>query len=227
MRESAGAGRRQFVAAGVAGRNARTLSYDGWPLVKSARGFGRWRGSKRTSSIGFGSTAFYQAELPRLGFAPLPAHGCRRFAAVAVSVRVANKEEVLVLAGRARVEIGSWFESPLHPAGTRMEAFGYREGMCPEAEAASREVVNLPTHRKVSPAVAERTLEFLRKQARSEIMMKRLLDIVAAGLGLVVLSPVLALVALLVKCGSPGPIFFRHERMGKSTRPCCGWEHSC
>jgi len=47
-----------------------------------------------------------------------------------------------------------------------MEAFGYRQGMCPEAEAASREVVNLPTHQKVSMAIAERTLDFLRKQAR-------------------------------------------------------------
>jgi dTDP-4-amino-4,6-dideoxygalactose transaminase len=111
-------------------------------------------------------TAFYQAELPRIGFAALPASVVDGLPLLRYPVRVANKEAVLASAVRSRVEIGSWFEIPLHPAGTRMEAFGYRDGMCPEAEAASREVINLPTHRKVSPAVAERTLEFLRKQAR-------------------------------------------------------------
>jgi dTDP-4-amino-4,6-dideoxygalactose transaminase len=47
-----------------------------------------------------------------------------------------------------------------------MELFGYRQGMCPEAEAASREVINLPTHPKVHANAAERTLAFLRKFAR-------------------------------------------------------------
>jgi perosamine synthetase len=111
-------------------------------------------------------TAFYQAELPRIGFAPLPGAVVEGLPLLRYPVRVANKEQVLSLAGTSRVEIGSWFEIPLHPKGTRMEAFGYRQGMCPEAEAAAREVVNLPTHRKTSMAVAERTLEFLRKQAR-------------------------------------------------------------
>ena len=111
-------------------------------------------------------TAFYQAELPRFGFAPLPASVVEGLPLLRYPVRVDNKEQVLSNAGRSRVEIGSWFEVPLHPKGTRMEAFGYRQGMCPEAEAASREVVNLPTHQKVSMAIAERTLDFLRKQAR-------------------------------------------------------------
>ncbi len=51
------------------------------------------------------------------------------------------------------------------------------------------------------------------------MMIKRLLDIVAAGFGLLLLSPLLALVAFLVKSGSAGPIFFRHERMGRGFRP--------
>ena len=49
--------------------------------------------------------------------------------------------------------------------------------------------------------------------------MKRLTDIVAAGLGLFVLSPLLAIVALLVRCGSSGPALFRQERMGRNFRP--------
>jgi lipopolysaccharide/colanic/teichoic acid biosynthesis glycosyltransferase len=50
-------------------------------------------------------------------------------------------------------------------------------------------------------------------------MMKRLLDLVVAGLGVIVLSPLLMFVALLVKCTSAGPILFRHERIGKGFRP--------
>jgi len=50
-------------------------------------------------------------------------------------------------------------------------------------------------------------------------MLKRLLDIAASGLGLLLLSPLLAVVALLVKYGSPGPVIFRHKRMGKGSKP--------
>lgn len=45
--------------------------------------------------------------------------------------------------------------------------------------------------------------------------LKRLLDIVAAAIGIVVLSPFLVLVALAVKITSPGPVFYRGERTGR------------
>ena len=111
-------------------------------------------------------TAYYQAELPRWGFAPLNVVGVEDLPMLRYPVRVANKNEVLRLAMKHGVEIGSWFEIPLHPAGTRMESFGYRPGMCPEGEAASRETINLPTHRKVDTTMAERTIKFLKKYAR-------------------------------------------------------------
>src|SRR4051794_4869213 len=44
---------------------------------------------------------------------------------------------------------------------------------------------------------------------------KRGLDVIAAILGLIVLSPVLALIALAVKLGDGGPVFFRQERVGR------------
>ncbi len=111
-------------------------------------------------------TAFYHARLPSLGFAPLEYPDAARLPLLRYPVRVANKQEVLERAIAARVEIGSWFEVPLHPAGTSLETFGYRVGMCPEGEAACREVINLPTHRRVSEEVAERTLKFLQKEGR-------------------------------------------------------------
>jgi len=51
-----------------------------------------------------------------------------------------------------------------------------------------------------------------------QLMVKRLLDVVGAGLGLMVLSPVFALVALAVKLESPGPAFFSQKRIGRGGR---------
>jgi lipopolysaccharide/colanic/teichoic acid biosynthesis glycosyltransferase len=48
---------------------------------------------------------------------------------------------------------------------------------------------------------------------------KRLFDIVGAVLALVVLSPLLLLVAVRVKLDSPGPVFFRQERVGRFGMP--------
>jgi Bacterial sugar transferase len=48
---------------------------------------------------------------------------------------------------------------------------------------------------------------------------KRAFDLIAALLGLVLLSPLLLLVALLIRLDSPGPVFFRQERIGKGFRP--------
>ena len=49
--------------------------------------------------------------------------------------------------------------------------------------------------------------------------MKRAFDLMVASLGLVLLSPLMVIAALLVKLDSSGPIFFRQERMGKGFRP--------
>ncbi len=78
-------------------------------------------------------------------------------------VRVADKQQAVAAAPRSGVEIGTWFECPLHPQETPMEAYGYTAGMCPAAERASREVVNLPMHMRANEAVAARSVEFIRK----------------------------------------------------------------
>lgn len=43
---------------------------------------------------------------------------------------------------------------------------------------------------------------------------KRLVDFLAAGLGLIVLLPVLVAIAVLIKLDSPGPVFFKQKRVG-------------
>jgi lipopolysaccharide/colanic/teichoic acid biosynthesis glycosyltransferase len=52
-------------------------------------------------------------------------------------------------------------------------------------------------------------------------MLMRLLDAVASGLGLIVLSPLLLLTALAVRLDTPGPVFYRAQRVGKDGVPFC------
>ncbi len=53
---------------------------------------------------------------------------------------------------------------------------------------------------------------------------KRTLDLVGAGVGVVLLSPLLLMIALLVKAEDGGPVFFRQERVGYRGRPFRMWK---
>jgi lipopolysaccharide/colanic/teichoic acid biosynthesis glycosyltransferase len=48
---------------------------------------------------------------------------------------------------------------------------------------------------------------------------KRLMDLLFAVGGLVLFSPLLLALALAIKLDSPGPVFFRQERVGRGGRP--------
>src|SRR3990167_7822309 len=50
-------------------------------------------------------------------------------------------------------------------------------------------------------------------------MAKRVFDLVVAGLGLLLIAPLFLLIALALKLDSPGPVFFRQERVGRGGRP--------
>lgn len=73
-----------------------------------------------------------------------------------------------------------------------------------------------------SPAV-RLELAFLSKSRqwvyRLQQTFKRIFDIAAASVGLLVISPVLLVIALLIKFGSPGPILYKSERIGKNYKP--------
>ena len=59
----------------------------------------------------------------------------------------------------------------------------------------------------------------LRLPSPGRLRRKRLFDMVCAALGLLVLSPVLLMCALLVGLTSPGGVLFRQERVGKDGVP--------
>ncbi len=52
-----------------------------------------------------------------------------------------------------------------------------------------------------------------------EEVLRRILDVSVASLGLLITSPVLAAAALAVKLDSPGPLIFRQKRVGLSGAP--------
>jgi perosamine synthetase len=75
---------------------------------------------------------------------------------------VANKTALLAASRSERIELGSWFESPLHPIGLELHGrYGYAVGQCPNAERAAEQIVNLPLHAGVTPADADRIARFV------------------------------------------------------------------
>jgi len=82
-------------------------------------------------------------------------------------VRIEEKQQALEQAAGTGVELGNWFECPLHPIETPLEAYDYEIGMCPEAEKAAKEVVNLPVHPRVSEKTAKKTVEFITRYTQA------------------------------------------------------------
>lgn len=76
-------------------------------------------------------------------------------------VRIKDKDKAIEMAASAGIELGTWFECPLHPIETPLEMYNYEVGMCPEAEKACREVVNLPLHPRAGAGTVRKTVKFI------------------------------------------------------------------
>jgi exopolysaccharide biosynthesis polyprenyl glycosylphosphotransferase len=62
-------------------------------------------------------------------------------------------------------------------------------------------------------------LQFRTTQAKEwELLVKRFFDFSASGLGIITLSPVFLILAILIKVTSKGPVFFKQNRLGLSGR---------
>ena len=51
--------------------------------------------------------------------------------------------------------------------------------------------------------------------------MKRLFDVIASGLGLIMLSPLFLILAIWIKLDSKGPVFYRQIRVGRNNKDFC------
>jgi len=50
---------------------------------------------------------------------------------------------------------------------------------------------------------------------RIALLVKRIFDIIASGLALIILLPIFAIIGIFIKLDSKGPVFFIQERVGK------------
>lgn len=50
---------------------------------------------------------------------------------------------------------------------------------------------------------------------KSKLFAKRLFDVIASGIGLVLLSPIFLIISIWIKKDSEGPVFYRQTRVGK------------
>ena len=51
------------------------------------------------------------------------------------------------------------------------------------------------------------------------LRLKSIFDKVASFIGLIFLSPFMTIISILIKISSPGPVFYKHERIGKNGKP--------
>jgi exopolysaccharide biosynthesis polyprenyl glycosylphosphotransferase len=51
------------------------------------------------------------------------------------------------------------------------------------------------------------------------VVVKRIIDLILSTIGLIILSPLFLLVAIIIKRTMPGPVFFKQERLGKNLKP--------
>lgn len=57
-----------------------------------------------------------------------------------------------------------------------------------------------------------------------QFICKRTIDFLGAGLGVLLLSPLLIFIAILIRLDSQGPIFFRQERIGRGGKTFVIWK---
>ena len=54
------------------------------------------------------------------------------------------------------------------------------------------------------------------KKQKTYFFFKRLIDIILSFIGLIILLPFFAIFAIIIKCESKGPVFFKQKRVGKN-----------
>ena len=57
------------------------------------------------------------------------------------------------------------------------------------------------------------------RDKKVNLLIKRLFDMVASFLGVVILSPIFIIVSICIKIDSKGPVFFKQKRVGKDGQP--------
>ena len=62
-------------------------------------------------------------------------------------------------------------------------------------------------------------IEALLKTRKTQLALKRAMDVLVSGGALLVIWPILLLIALAIKIDDPGPVFYRQVRVGRGGKP--------
>jgi Undecaprenyl-phosphate glucose phosphotransferase len=108
----------------------------------------------------------------------------------------------------------------------------------PEAEQHAEKILGYLSTTTIEVKVIPSIYEFITLRAEAEMFdglplitlqgsplygwngaLKRALDVIGSAVALVTMAPMMGVIALLVKITSPGPVFYRQERMGLDGKP--------
>lgn len=120
------------------------------------------------------------------------------------------------------VEVNDWEDTPIAQLLLDKVVRGLHAHMDPQAvskivisahlfpESASTGGSDLLADEKLYPDISPRN-----QPRRPSLIVKRLIDVAASALLLLLLSPLFAVIAVAIKLSSEGPVFFAQERMGQ------------
>ena len=78
-------------------------------------------------------------------------------------ILVDNRDELIEVFKKSRVELGLWFTAPLSSPMIKQELFGYYYGMCPNSENVAKRIINLPVHSKIKRNDIDRIISMFRR----------------------------------------------------------------
>jgi len=79
------------------------------------------------------------------------------------TIRSRNNQETAAIFNKHQINLGLWFNNPLYPPAANMERLLYTRGSCRQAELASKQVINLPNHAKMTEEDLERVIQVIKK----------------------------------------------------------------
>lgn len=106
---------------------------------------------------------FYRKEIAKLKGFELPIEKDQIY--LRFTVKHSNAYNIIKKAWRNNLLLGDWYNSPVAPKDTKLERVGYIKGSCLNSEELAKKILNLPTHINISLKVAEKVVEFLRKNS--------------------------------------------------------------
>jgi exopolysaccharide biosynthesis polyprenyl glycosylphosphotransferase len=129
-------------------------------------------------------------------------------AEIASAAREVGASRVMIATAPESLEVRSELIRELIDLGVQVDIVSGDPDLCSSSAAALHYLEGLPVL----------TVPFI-QVPRAWKAVKRSWDLLAATVGLVLLSPLLAVCAIGIRVGSPGPVLFRQRRIGRHGKP--------